>query len=114
MACELQLSMLKLGHIFSIVNQNDIYFLRKVNDDSFIENNYVWRAPSNITKRKVLNTEVYNFEVAIDNSYIVANTIVHNCQSYSIAGKRDILTFLSLDKKARMANLISNFIEITY
>jgi DNA-cytosine methyltransferase len=94
---------LKLGHIFSInkcviddrnVNQRDTYCIRcvlqnKRNISSFIEDNYVWYAPLKITNRQVIEEPVYNFEVAVDNSYIVANTIVHNCQSFSIAGKRD-------------------------
>ena len=31
--------------------------------------------------------EVYNFEVEEDNSYVVENIIVHNCQDISLAGK---------------------------
>jgi DNA (cytosine-5)-methyltransferase 1 len=31
---------------------------------------------------------VYNFEVAEDNSYVVENAIVHNCQGFSHAGKK--------------------------
>ena len=105
----LQRLYLKLGHIFSInkttrpkikviedrtVNQRDTYTIRGVmqrehNITTFIEDNYVWYAPFKITKREVIEEPVYNFEVDIDNSYIVANTIVHNCQSFSIAGKRD-------------------------
>ncbi len=109
LAYGLQRLYLKLGYIFSInkcvrpsthiiegriVNQRDTYcirgvLLRKRNVSSFIEDNYVWCAPFKLTKRKITETDVYNFEVAVDNSYIVANTIVHNCQSFSIAGKRD-------------------------
>ena len=109
LAYGLQRLYLKLGHIFSIskcirpktcviegrtVNQRDIYCIRGVLQKkkigtSFIENNYVWYAPFKITKRQVIEELVYNFEVAIDNSYIVANIIAHNCQSFSIAGKRD-------------------------
>lgn len=33
--------------------------------------------------------DVYNFEVEEDNSYTVNNVIVHNCQSLSLAGKRE-------------------------
>ena len=88
---------LKLGHIIGInklVNQQQIYCIRgilyrKKNKLSFIENNYVWYAPSNIIQSKITEEIVYNFEVSNDNSYIVENIIVHNCQSYSIAGKRD-------------------------
>lgn len=31
--------------------------------------------------------EVYNFEVAGDNSYVANNATVHNCQAFSVAGK---------------------------
>ena len=99
----LQRLYLKLGHIFGInkciiedktINRRDIYIIKeylqeKTNISSFIENNYAWYAPIKINKTKTLNTPVYNFEVKNDNSYIVANTICHNCQSFSIAGKRD-------------------------
>jgi len=100
----------KLGYIFSItkyikskthiilgrlVNQRDTYTIRgkfKKSDNiycGFIEDDYVWLKLTNIKKRNVVNVKVYNFEVSKDNSYIVENTIVHNCQSYSIAGKRE-------------------------
>ncbi|THA09461.1 DNA cytosine methyltransferase [Rodentibacter pneumotropicus] len=37
------------------------------------------------------NDVVYNIEVADDNSYIVNNAVVHNCQAFSVAGKRESL-----------------------
>ncbi len=109
LAFGLQRLYLKLGHIFSInkfirpkttviegrtVNQRDTYqvrgyLTRERNVSSFIEDNYVWFAPFKITKRETVETPVYNFEVKNDNSYVVENTIVHNCQSFSIAGKRE-------------------------
>lgn len=55
---------------------------------SFIENNYVWFEPFDISTRDAVETPVYNFEVENDNSYIVANVCVHNCQPFSIAGKQ--------------------------
>jgi hypothetical protein len=64
----------------------------KLEDDdlsSFIEGNYVWLAPSEIETTDTINRDVYNFEVENDNSYIVSNTIVHNCQPFSIAGKKE-------------------------
>lgn len=43
--------------------------------------------------RKVLpgrkNVRVYNLEVEVDNSYLADGIAVHNCQSFSIAGKRE-------------------------
>jgi DNA (cytosine-5)-methyltransferase 1 len=98
---------LKLGFIFNInktirpktciiqgrtVNQCDTYqiegYLSKSRYTSFIEDNYVWYSPSKITKRIVSDECVYNFEVEEDNSYCVENTLVHNCQGFSSAGKR--------------------------
>ena len=55
-------------------------------DASFIENNYAWFEPLKITIKKLVNKLVYNFEVENDNSYIVENAIVHNCQPFSKAG----------------------------
>jgi DNA (cytosine-5)-methyltransferase 1 len=45
--------------------------------------------PFSVNKTITIPISVYNFEVAIDNSYIVENTIVHNCQSYSHGGKKN-------------------------
>lgn len=53
------------------------------------ENEYTWEAPISFSTHEVENEVVYNFEVSIDNSYIVENTIVHNCQGFSQAGKKD-------------------------
>jgi len=99
---------LKLGHIFSInytkrnpkhiiegrnVNQRNTYqlegYLKKIKKQhSFIEDGYAWFALFKIENFKVENEPVYNFEVANDNSYIVENIIVHNCQGFSNAGKK--------------------------
>jgi DNA (cytosine-5)-methyltransferase 1 len=55
---------------------------------SFIEGDYVWWEPISITSRDITDEPVYNFEVDVDNSYVVYNTIVHNCQGFSNAGKK--------------------------
>jgi len=113
LAFGLQRLYLKLGHLFSInktirpkttiiegrtVNQRDTYQIEgyvkenKRKYSSFIENGYVWYAPFK-TEIKDTETEiekVYNFEVEDDNSYIVENTIAHNCQGFSNAGKKKI------------------------
>jgi DNA (cytosine-5)-methyltransferase 1 len=98
----------KLGRIFSInkcihtntctikdrlINKKYTYFIREVlekeqNSKSFIDGKYIWYAPFKITKKKIIDIPVYNFEVENDNSYIVENTIVHNCQPFSIAGEK--------------------------
>ena len=125
LAYGLQRLYLKLGHIFSVnkyirpktciidgrtVNQRDTYCIRGIstrenNMSSFIEDNYVWYAPFKQTKYKTMNTPVYNFEVENDNSYVVDNTICHNCQSFSQAGLRK-----GLDDPR--GDLMMKFIEI--
>ena len=109
LAYGLQRLYLKLGHISSItkyirplttviegriVNQRDTYIIRiKLNKmrniSSFIKDNYVWFPIFKITTTNANNINVYNFEVDNDNSYIVENTIVHNCQNFSHSGKRE-------------------------
>jgi len=80
---------LKLGQIISITNgiiMNEKW--RNTPTSSFIDGNYVWYAPFKITNREVTQTPVYNFEVETDNSYVVENVCVHNCQSFSNGGKK--------------------------
>ena len=45
---------------------------------------------SHIEELELLSTDetVYNFEVEDDNSYVANNMVVHNCQSFSLAGDR--------------------------
>ena len=108
LAYGLQRLYLKLGHIASInktlksgtcvilgriVNHRDLYQIevyinRQRNISSFIEGDYVWYKISSINTSSTTNEPVYNFEVENDNSYIVYNTIAHNCQGFSTAGKK--------------------------
>lgn len=108
LALGLQRLYLKLGHIFSInkckrstkciiegkiVDQTDTFCIRGAlnklrKQSSFIDGNYAWFESRSINKKMIKNVKVYNFEVENDNSYIVENTIVHNCQPFSIAGKQ--------------------------
>jgi len=74
------------------VKQRDTYSIRVSHSErytSFIEGQYAWFAPSTISIKSADNVPVYNFEVDIDNTYIVENTIVHNCQPFSIAGHQE-------------------------
>ena len=62
----------------------------EVNDENiYIEGQYAWRKINFLDKFTVEPETVYNFEVEHDNSYVVENTIVHNCQPFSIAGKQE-------------------------
>ena len=98
LAYEFQRLYLKLGQLAEITKNtlfgSDIYEIfvntEKQHDEpcSFIEGNYVWYAPFKITKRETSQTPVYNFEVETDNSYIVENVCVHNCQAFSNGGKK--------------------------
>lgn len=79
-----------------VVNQKSFYQVRyklenTKQDQSFYEDGYIW-APVNthktgITTEQVKSCIVYNMEVDEDNSYVANNYIVHNCQSFSLAGK---------------------------
>jgi DNA (cytosine-5)-methyltransferase 1 len=103
----LQRLYLKLGKLIYIdkikggdILQYNVYLLQIADDSSnnnnnnkgssFIEGDYVWWEPFSITTRsaKEGGETVYNFEVKTDNSYTVCNTLVHNCQGFSNAGKK--------------------------
>lgn len=100
---------LKLGYLFSIqktkrpetciiegrtVNQRDTYTVCGYVKDgarkysSFIDGEYAWFSINDIDTCQVEDESVYNFEVEQDNSYIVENVIVHNCQGFSQGGKK--------------------------
>jgi DNA (cytosine-5)-methyltransferase 1 len=49
---------------------------------------YVFIKVDKIKKEKVENLPVYNIEVEEDNSYCLPLVAVHNCQAFSVAGKR--------------------------
>ncbi|MGL4999218.1 MAG: DNA (cytosine-5-)-methyltransferase, partial [Cetobacterium sp.] len=73
-----------------IVNQNDTYQItwknqKSIQDKAFYEDGYIW---SPIKKNETFDYDglVYNIEVEEDNSYVVQNIIVHNCQDLSVAG----------------------------
>ena len=73
-----------------IVNQHDTWTIRfdyKHNklDNSIWLNNNVWGRFKSRKKIK-MPIRVYNLEVEEDNSYTANNVIVHNCQSFSVAG----------------------------
>lgn len=74
------------------VNQKDTYKVTWLDNMSkqshaIVEDGYVWQ-PIKEIKRKEQKTIVYNFEVADDHSYTANGIMVHNCQSFSIAGTR--------------------------
>nr|WP_077550454.1 DNA cytosine methyltransferase [Rodentibacter genomosp. 2] len=76
-----------------VVNQQDYYqvrmFPQKTSRKSRIDENRLLRTVCDFTP--IGNDVVYNIEVADDSSYIVNNAVVHNCQAFSIAGKRESL-----------------------
>jgi len=55
---------------------------------AYIDGEYAWFPIEAIDSYESEGEPVYNFEVVIDNSYIVENRIVHNCQGFSNAGRR--------------------------
>lgn len=65
--------------------------LRSTNDDyheSFIEGGYVWSKIKGVEYIESEPITVYNISVREDQSYTAEGIIVHNCQSFSIAGNR--------------------------
>jgi len=84
----LQRLYLKLGHIYSIIKTKK-YILRQIyNTTAFLKDNYFWYKPKSFNIKHTNGKIVYNFEVDIDNNYIVENAIVHNCQAFSNAGNK--------------------------
>jgi DNA (cytosine-5)-methyltransferase 1 len=76
-----------------VVNQQSTYKMRVIIEpirtpSSFIEDNYGWFKINSVSSSSTESQNVYNFEVENDNSYCVENTIVHNCQPFSIAGQQ--------------------------
>ena len=105
---------LKMGRLVSIqevFKQQGEYYLQQENkgdgEDFFIENGYVWFSPTSITKRETEETPVYNFEVETDNSYVVENVIVHNCQPFSQCGQHKGFD----DKRGTLFFNIMKFVE---
>ena len=76
-----------------VVNQCDYYqmraFLQTVSRKSRQNENRILRT---VLKFEIIGSDtVFNIEVADDNSYIVENAVVHNCQAFSVAGLRNSL-----------------------
>lgn len=71
------------------LDQNDgkeLYKIDEVLDNIVLEDDYVWVKVHSVYD-KHYNDDVFNLEVEEDNSYVVQNVAVHNCQSISVAGK---------------------------
>lgn len=61
-----------------------------IDPDDFDDDGYWGRVNEKTVGRS--NVLVYNLEVEDDHSYVAAGIAVHNCQSFSVAGKREGLT----------------------
>lgn len=73
------------------VNQRDYYvgeFRKEMKKQShcLVENDYIWY-PFRSSESGVIET-VYDIEVEEDHSFTANQAVVHNCQSFSMAGKR--------------------------
>ena len=73
------------------VNQHDTYQIvfkkeKCKQDKAFYEDNYIWYPIKDITY--IGEENVYDIEVENDHSFTIQNTIVHNCQDFSLAGKQ--------------------------
>ncbi len=56
--------------------------------DAFYKDNMLWSPVEEVVYDPEFYGDVYNFEVAEDNSYVANNATVHNCQSFSVGGKQ--------------------------
>jgi DNA (cytosine-5)-methyltransferase 1 len=73
------------------VNVKDCFMLRGGETQGHcveFTDDYVFIKVDKIKKEKVENLPVYNIEVEEDNSYCLPLVAVHNCQAFSVAGKR--------------------------
>lgn len=73
-----------------VVNQKDIYtasFCKTIKKQSnyFTTEDYIWVPVKSVSKTEVKEL-VFNLEVEGDNTYTANNIVVHNCQSFSLAG----------------------------
>lgn len=98
------------------VNQKDTYTLRyhidqRKQDHAFYEDGYIWYPIKDITTEPY-DDYVYNMEVENDNSYTVQNIIVHNCQSFSLAGKNEGGEWICEDCGEKFNPIMHSFLEI--
>lgn len=75
------------------VNQHDTYAVNfqkeaRKQDKYIYQDGMIW-VPFARSEKSDIPENVYNLQVAEDNSYTAYNFTVHNCQSLSVAGKRD-------------------------
>ena len=105
------------------VNQSNTYTLRFTkevrNQKHYHETEDYFLAPVKQVVETGFVKDVYNIEVENDNSYTVNNTVVHNCQAWSVAGKqlgdkdeRGMLFWTTLDiiKKVLLHNPKAKFL----
>lgn len=87
-----------------LVNQNDYYtgsikFKKTGKEHCFYEDGYVWYNIKRIEKLEK-KERVYDIEVEESHSFIANNCIVHNCQSFSIAMKKEFRVGLEDKEKS--------------
>lgn len=76
-----------------IVNQSDGYVTNfrkemKKQSQAMVDGDIIWLPVRGVEETNNVK-QVYNLEVENDNSYTANNAIVHNCQSFSFAGRRN-------------------------
>lgn len=74
-----------------VVNQHDTYLVRVFDGDKrlwHIEGGFIWYPVKSVSATGV-SQDVFNMEVECDNSYTANGFVVHNCQSFSVAGNQE-------------------------
>jgi len=71
------------------VNQRSFFQISAydISRSAFVKDNFLWGKVRNVLPGRE-NVQVHNLEVDEDNSYTADGIVVHNCQSFSVAGAR--------------------------
>ena len=98
------------------VNQKDYYGVQyreqhSKQQQSYYQDGYIWYPIRNLEKCAYQET-VYDIEVADNHSFIANNAIVHNCQSFSLAGKNEGGEWICEDCEEKFNPIMNSFLEI--
>lgn len=89
-ALTVQRMLARLGRAMRVKMQHDAYEVLDCGKAYVDEAGLAWFPITGVTRHRAAPPQwVYNFEVDVDNSYVVSNLAVHNCRGFSSIGKRN-------------------------
>lgn len=74
-------------HLTEDLYKLELQMLPAHTQNPFYEDGQIWQTITDVTTKE-FKGDVYNLEVEEDNTYMVENVVVHNCQDFSVAGKQ--------------------------